>query len=149
MCHKSPNDLGELDNMALRAKKLFDGKGFEVLADKGYYKAEDLKRCVLGERIRQERSKKGLTQEKLAEMCELSDSYIGIIERAEKNMTVGTLVKIALVLNVSIEGLLIDSIRPQPKSSDLLSLISRLSPDEADMALDILNAAVSHYRRKT
>lgn len=39
-------DLGELDNMALRAKKLFGGMDFEVLADKGYYKAEDLKKCV-------------------------------------------------------------------------------------------------------
>jgi hypothetical protein len=43
---QKPNDLGELDNMALRAKKLFDGKDFEALADKGYYKAEDLKKCV-------------------------------------------------------------------------------------------------------
>lgn len=31
---------------ALRAKKLFGGKDFEALADKGYYKAEDLKKCV-------------------------------------------------------------------------------------------------------
>lgn len=43
---QKPNDLGELGNMALRAKKLFGGKDFEVLADKGYYKAEDLKKCV-------------------------------------------------------------------------------------------------------
>lgn len=43
---RKPNDLGELDNMALRAKKLFEGKDFEALADKGYYKAEDLKKCV-------------------------------------------------------------------------------------------------------
>ena len=43
---QKPNDLGELDNMALRAKKLFEGKDFEALADKGYYKAEDLKKCV-------------------------------------------------------------------------------------------------------
>lgn len=43
---QKPNDLGELDNMALRTKKLFEGKEFEVLADKGYYKAEDLKKCV-------------------------------------------------------------------------------------------------------
>jgi Transposase and inactivated derivatives len=43
---QKPNDLGELDNMALRAKKLFGGNGFEVLADKGYYKADDLKRCM-------------------------------------------------------------------------------------------------------
>lgn len=41
-----PNDLGELDNMALRAKVIFQAKELEVLADKGYYKAEDLKKCV-------------------------------------------------------------------------------------------------------
>lgn len=40
-----PNDLGELDNMALRTKRLFGGT-FTVLADKGYYKAADLKRLV-------------------------------------------------------------------------------------------------------
>ena len=32
--------------MALRAKKLFGNKTFEVLADKGYYKAKDLKKCT-------------------------------------------------------------------------------------------------------
>jgi len=41
-----PNDLGQLAPMALRAKKLFGDKTFEVLADKGYYKAKDLKRCT-------------------------------------------------------------------------------------------------------
>lgn len=40
------NDIGELDNMALRAKKLFDVEKLEVLADKGYYKAEDLKKIA-------------------------------------------------------------------------------------------------------
>jgi len=43
---QKPNDLGELDNMAIRAKKLFRNKAFEVLADKGYYQAKDLKKCA-------------------------------------------------------------------------------------------------------
>jgi transposase len=43
---QKPNDLGELDHMAIRAKKLFGNKAFEVLADKGYYQAKDLKRCT-------------------------------------------------------------------------------------------------------
>jgi len=43
---KKPNDMGELDNMSIRTKKIFGGKKFKVLADKGYYKVEDLKRCV-------------------------------------------------------------------------------------------------------
>ncbi len=43
---QKPNDLGELDNMVMRAKKLFGNKTFEALADKGYYKAKDLKKCT-------------------------------------------------------------------------------------------------------
>ena len=41
-----PNDLGQLAPMALRAKRLFGNKTFEVLADKGYYKAKDLQKCT-------------------------------------------------------------------------------------------------------
>jgi transposase len=43
---QKPNDLGQLASMALRVKKLFKNQTFEVLADKGYYKAKDLKKCT-------------------------------------------------------------------------------------------------------
>ena len=43
---QNPNDLGQLAPMALRAKKLFGGKEFEILADKGYYEAKGLRKCV-------------------------------------------------------------------------------------------------------
>ena len=42
---QKPNDLGQLAPMALRAKRLFGNKTFEVLADKGYYQAKDLEKC--------------------------------------------------------------------------------------------------------
>ena len=42
---QKPNDLGQLAPMALRVKKLFENKTFEVVADKGYYQAKDLKKC--------------------------------------------------------------------------------------------------------
>jgi len=42
----NPNDLGELDNMAFRVKKIFKVKSLVALADKGYYRAKDLKKCV-------------------------------------------------------------------------------------------------------
>ena len=40
------SDFGELDNMTLRVRKLYGGKKFKVVADKGYYRTEDLKRIV-------------------------------------------------------------------------------------------------------
>ena len=43
---KNPADQGELESMALRAKELFGLDGFEVLADKGYYKISDLVKCL-------------------------------------------------------------------------------------------------------
>lgn len=42
---QKPNDLGQLAPMVIRAKRLFGNKTFEVLADKGYYQAKDLKKC--------------------------------------------------------------------------------------------------------
>lgn len=54
---------------------------------------------LLGARVREIRLKKGLTQEKLAEICDISPSYIGIIERGDKKLSVETLVKIASALD--------------------------------------------------
>jgi hypothetical protein len=40
------NDLGQLDDMALRAKELSGVNEIEAVADKGYYLVGDLKKCV-------------------------------------------------------------------------------------------------------
>lgn len=63
---------------------------------------------VLGERIRTEREKAELSQEKLAEKADLNRNYIGEIERAEKKITLETLWKIAKVLNTRVRDLVDD-----------------------------------------
>jgi len=52
------------------------------------------------------REKRGLTQEELAEITGLHRAYIGQIERAEKNIGLKNLAKIAKGLNVNIGDLL-------------------------------------------
>jgi transcriptional regulator with XRE-family HTH domain len=52
------------------------------------------------------RERKGLSQEKLAELAGLHRAYIGQIERAEKNIGLKNLQKIAFGLNISIKDLL-------------------------------------------
>ena len=64
---------------------------------------------ALGARIKNKRLEKNLTQEQLAEKVDLSAVYIGQIERGERKMTIQTLVKLANVLETSIEELLSDS----------------------------------------
>lgn len=67
---------------------------------------------ALGQRIRQERLKLNLTQEKLAEDVGLSSTYIGQVERGERSVTLGKLVLIVNRLGVTVDYLLSDSITP-------------------------------------
>ncbi len=58
-----------------------------------------------GERVRFFRKQKGLSQEQLAFKANLHRTYIGMIERAEKNITLLNIEKIAIALDVSITEL--------------------------------------------
>jgi len=60
----------------------------------------------LGRRIREFRKMKGWSQEQFSMECGLHRTYIGSIERGEKNITVLNLIKIKETLGVRIENLL-------------------------------------------
>lgn len=58
-----------------------------------------------GEKIRELRTQKGLSQEELAHIANFHRSYIGTIERAEKNITLMNIEKMAKALEVNIKDL--------------------------------------------
>jgi transcriptional regulator with XRE-family HTH domain len=58
------------------------------------------------ENVRKIRKEKGLSQEELSFRAELHRTYIGMIERAEKNITLINIEKIAKALEVDIKNLL-------------------------------------------
>ncbi len=62
----------------------------------------------IGGRIRQARKEKGYSQEKLAELCGISDTYLGRLERGEKQPSLDTLVRLTECLGVSPTDVLID-----------------------------------------
>jgi DNA-binding XRE family transcriptional regulator len=59
-----------------------------------------------GHKVREERTKQGLSQEQLAELAGVHRTYIGMIERAEKNITLENIEKIAKALNISLSALM-------------------------------------------
>jgi transcriptional regulator with XRE-family HTH domain len=64
-----------------------------------------MKREVLqkfGQKVRAERARLGLSQEELAARAGVHRTYIGMIERAEKNITLENIEKIAKALKISI-----------------------------------------------
>lgn len=62
-------------------------------------------RKTLGQRIRSHRTLKGLSQEKLAELSGCHPTYIGQIERGEKNATIESIEKISAALKISLSSL--------------------------------------------
>lgn len=101
---------------------------------------------LLGKRIREERTKLNLTQEQLAEKVDISTSYVGQIERGERNISLDTLVNVANILGVTIDFLLQDSITFQQDniSSQIEQIISKRTLKEKLMTLDILKIMFSH-----
>lgn len=68
-----------------------------------------MKRNILiqfGNKVKQIRKQKGLSQEELSFKANLHRTYIGMIERAEKNITLINIQKIAEALEVEIKELL-------------------------------------------
>ena len=61
---------------------------------------------IFGENVRRQRRLLNLSQEELAHRADLHRTYIGTIERAEKNITLVNMQKIANALEVKIEELL-------------------------------------------
>ena len=61
-----------------------------------------------GGKVREERTKLGLSQEELASRAGVHRTYIGMIERAEKNITLENIQKVCKALNLRIGNFFVD-----------------------------------------
>ncbi|WP_417942773.1 helix-turn-helix domain-containing protein [Flavobacterium sp. RS13.1] len=68
--------------------------------------SEDTFIVNLGIHVRQLREKKGLSQQALADDCDIPRNQIGRIERAEINTGIKTLIRIANALDIDLKELL-------------------------------------------
>lgn len=99
---------------------------------------------LVGEKIRELRTGKGLSQEKLGELAELNSNYIGQIERGEKSISVYTLKKVANGLSLSLEELFgkIDPANHTDALEEIIALILERPVKEHAKALALLRAAL-------
>lgn len=106
---------------------------------------EDVKKLV-GERIRELRKGRGLSQEELGWKSDLHYTHIGSIERAEKNWSIDTLIKVAGGLNVTVNDLLAvpskpDDIRSLKKA--IVAEINESSPEALKIFSDMVKGVKS------
>lgn len=85
----------------------------------------------LGQRIRKARKEKKMTQEQLAEACNLSTAHIGHIERGTRALSIESLITISNILNVSTDYLLLDISNSNNKNiSTILNTLNDANTDK-------------------
>lgn len=104
---------------------------------------------IIGKRIRSYRTQLGYSQEKLAELSGCHPTYIGQIERGEKNATIESIDKIASSMNISLSKLFekLDNISDDENNIPLkcYNLFASKSLDEQEKLYNIL-IAVDEYK---
>lgn len=105
---------------------------------------------ALGTRINRLRKEKGITQSTLAERVGIEPSNISHIERAASKVGLGTLVKIANVLECSVDDLLCDSILCEREAfeNELTRIVKDCTPKELRMITDLAMAMKESMRKR-
>lgn len=101
----------------------------------------------LGMRIRQERLRLSLTQAQLAEAVDISDTYMGAIERGERNLTLDTLVRLVNRLGVTVDYLLSDSVDGSDANimEQFRQIIDCQPLERKQMAIHVLRTIFSYF----
>lgn len=104
----------------------------------------DLK--AIGNRIQERRKELNISQEQLAEQCDLSISYISLVENGHANISLVSFAKIVQILNFSYDELIL-GIDPQDEiTDDLRNIIKDTSEKERALYLHILQTLKEELR---
>jgi len=103
----------------------------------------------LGERIREERLKLKLTQAQLAEAIDISDTYMGAIERGERSLTLDTLVRLVNRLGVTVDYLLSDSVTDSDSNimEQFKQIVDGQPLERKQMAIGVLRTMFSYFEK--
>jgi len=104
---------------------------------------------VVGERLRAYRNRAGLSQEDLAEKAGIHPTYIGQLERGEKNATMETVEKVARALNLPFEVLFEAIIEGDTQNSvarECYDLLTSRPEKEQRAILDLIKKAIDYKK---
>lgn len=104
----------------------------------------------LGERIREERLKRNMTQAQLAEAVDISDTYMGAIERGERSLTLDTLVRLVNRLGVTVDYLLVDSVTNNDENvvNQFRQIIDNQPAERKEWAINVLRTMFSYFNEE-
>lgn len=100
----------------------------------------------LGNRIREARISRGLTQHRLAEKANICEMYLGEIERGVKMPSMNSFIKIIEALEISADYVLRDELSSGREyiCDEIAEKLRDLTPGQRKTAADILNAYLNN-----
>ena len=103
----------------------------------------------LGKRIREERQRLNLTQAQLAEDIDISDTYMGAIERGERSLTLDTLVRLVNRLGVTVDYILSDSVSGNDLNimEQFKQILDGQPLERRQMAINVLRTIFSYFEK--
>lgn len=102
----------------------------------------------IGPNIRKYRIERGMKQEQLAELTNLSANYIGMVERADKVPSLTTFIHILNALDVSADMVLSDVLNSKYKirSSIILDKIGNLPNKDQQLIYAVIDTMLEHTK---
>lgn len=102
----------------------------------------------IGKRIKNEREKNGITREKFAELIGISTTYLSQLELGQRTSSLNTTVKIANVLNISLDYLIYGNSAVKINKNELIELINNADNKDLLVFKQILDAVLPFYAKK-
>lgn len=93
----------------------------------------------IGERVRLTRMSRGFSRDTLAELLGISTLFLGYIECGQRGMSLNTLQKMCVVLNVSADYLILGRESSEDSLEQIIDAVKELEPKYYSLALENIN----------
>ncbi len=97
------------------------------------------KLTYIGQNIRDARTSKGLNIDELAEHIDVSESFLGLVERGNSGISVENVINIAKVLNISTDDILVK--KHDTQEEPIQEKHSQKKPPNRDTLIALINGS--------
>ena len=107
----------------------------------------NIKNIEVGERIRSVRENMLLSREKFSEMIDISDVFLGQIERGESSLSLKTLYNISAYTGVSADFLLYGNEAEESYIKKINRILKKSSPETVEFIYNLIHSVYSYNKK--
>lgn len=106
-----------------------------------------LNNIEVGERVRKIREDLKMSRERFSEMIDISDVFLGQLERGERSLSTKTLIKIVSFTGLSSDYILFGTETPNDKISKINRILNKCPDDVLDYIYNLIRNTISFIKK--